>query len=114
MDALFQKPRPQCPICQSPTFPIWVKLATRAATEMHYKGVFACPKCGIRWRMEQPNTKAPVPICPTCVPNPVDMAIHLADTNKQPVSWVCWEDGTILRNLGGRAYIETFEVRAAM
>ncbi len=111
----FRDPVPGCPVCGDEVQPIWLKVLPGQGG---FVGVFVCHACSVRWRIAQGfsptgdrNLRSYKPICPTCKHASVDMTVHRVDDQGHPVSWVCWEDGTMLQKNGERLRIEPVYVR---
>jgi hypothetical protein len=115
-----EKPSPSCPVCRRGMTPAWFKIFPK---NNGFTGVFICRECLVRWRLTQSSDNGHIgkrtlrdftPICPTCKHAPVDMTAHQVDERGRPVSWVCWEDGTILRRFGNHLVVEPIHVRNAV
>lgn len=98
----------RCPVCGGELSRLWPTVNSRGKIRFF---LFSCPACNIQWRIKNSAAVSPAPVCPVCQRHGREMVrMSPKDIGRDGVTrtWVCWEDGTLLHNIGGRPVIESF------
>lgn len=94
-----------CPVCGGKLSRLWPGMNQARFV------LFLCPACEVQWRLENVSGASPAPVCPVCQRRGRQM-VRMSPKDTGPdgatSTWVCWEDGTLLHNIGGVPVVESF------
>ena len=94
-----------CPVCGGKLSRLWPGMNQARFV------LFLCPACEVQWRLENVPGASPAPVCPVCQRRgrqTVRMSPKDTGPDGATSTWVCWEDGTLLHNIGGAPVVESF------